>query len=101
MIHGICISQAFYLQKEKQCFHKHLDNIYRRAHEKFRTDPTPLARQLIDKARFELDLFLTDSTEKFLLRSRYKIYTKANKPDTFLALALHKIHHTVHLNWFA
>lgn len=36
-------------------------------------------------ARTELDLFLTESAEKDLRRTKHMIYAKANKQDTFLA----------------
>lgn len=51
----------------------------------FKQTPTPTNRKLLDKARTELDLCLTDEAERTLRWARQKWYIKANKPNAMLA----------------
>lgn len=92
-IRGVCISQAAYRHKRKK-LHKHLEEAFYKASEKFQTSPSPPNKHNYDKTHLELDPFLTDSAEKTLCKSKHTFYKHANKPNTFLALALRKTNYT-------
>lgn len=55
----------------------------------FKQPPTPVNRKLLDQARTELDLCLTEEAERTLRWVRQKWYAKENKPDSMLANRLH------------
>lgn len=61
--------------------------------EHFQTTPSPANKLAYDKAKLELDLFLTESVEKILRKTKHTLYMKANKPTTFLALTLRRTDH--------
>lgn len=88
-IRGVCISQASYHRKLKQ-LHIQLDENFSKSSENFQNMPSPENKLAYDKAKLELDLFLTDSAEKILHKSKHADYMKANKPNTFLALSLRR-----------
>lgn len=50
-----------------------------------------MAKNKLEKARLEYDLFLTDSADKTLHRSRHVFYIESNKPGNYLARALNSI----------
>lgn len=68
----------------------------------FQNNPSPALQLKLNKAKRELDLFLTESADKTPKRSRDNYYIKSNKPNTLLAHRLksfHKPTKPLHLNW--
>lgn len=95
VIRGACISQASFLNKEKHPTQQRLETSFKNAHMTFQADPSMSNHQALEKARLEFYLFLMDFAEKALRRLSHKYYTKANKPDTFLALSLQRFDSTI------
>lgn len=61
------------------------------SHALFQSNPTSVTRLQLDKARLDLDLFLSDSADKILSTSRHRFYCRANKFDTLLARTLQNL----------
>lgn len=57
----------------------------------FQSNPSPTTKLKLDKTGLDLDLFLSDSVNKTIRKSRHLFYFKANKPSKLLARALKKI----------
>lgn len=55
--------------------------------------PSQSTKLAYDKAKLELDLFLTDAAVQTLRKTKHMLYMKANKPTTFLALTLCRADH--------
>lgn len=92
-IRGVCISQSSYRRKLKQQMQNKLEEAYYKASEIFQNLPSQTTKLDYDKAKLELDLFLTDSAIQILRKTKHTIYMKANKPTTFLALTLRRADH--------
>lgn len=68
-IRGVCISQASHQHGVKRQLHKRLEEAFYKASETFQTSPSPSTKQIF-WTRLELYLFLTDSAEKILRKSK-------------------------------
>ena len=77
-------------RERKQLFHK-LEKEHETAFMAFQHSHTPVTKARLDKARTELDLFLTDTADKMILRRKHSFYNKANKSGTLLARSLNSI----------
>lgn len=94
VICGKLIQQATSLKRECKILFAKLEANFNASHMGFQSNPNATTNANLDKARLDLDLFLTDSADK-VLRKKYHIqYLKANKPDTLMARILRKIQHT-------
>lgn len=90
VLRGVCIRQASFLKREKRQLKQKLEAECNTCHTIVQSNPTPVTKLELDKARLNLDLFLSESVEKMLCKSKHIFYLKANKPDTLLARALKK-----------
>lgn len=71
-----------------------LESEFNTSFKSFQNNLTESAKMKLEKACLKYDLFLTESAEKSLNRSRHAFYTKSNKAGTYLARALKSINKT-------
>lgn len=90
VIRGTCISVASHLKKDRIHKQQQLESEYHQSFLQFQTSPTEAHKRTLDKIKLELDILLAETADKSIRRSNHTIYTKANKPDTFLALRLRR-----------
>lgn len=67
-----------------------LEMEFNTCHATFQSNPTPITKKQLDKACLNLNLFLSESTDKSLCKTKHKFYLNANKPGTLLFRALKK-----------
>ena len=77
-------------RERKQLSYK-LEKEHDLAFEAFQFDHSPKAKARLDKARTEYDLFLSDSADRAILRTKHFFYKNANKSGTLLAKSLNSI----------
>lgn len=90
VIRGTCISVASHLKKDRIRKQQQLESDYHQSFLQFQSSPTEAHKRILDKIKLELDILLAESADKAIRRSNHTIYTKANKPDSFLALRLRR-----------
>lgn len=93
VLRGVCIRQASFLKKEKHLLQQKLEAEFNSSHVLFESNPNPKTKSHLDKAHLDLNLFLSDSADKMLCKSRHLFYVKANKLNTLLVRALNKLNH--------
>lgn len=88
VLRGIFQQQIGILKRERRNLARKLETQFNSHFLAFQNNPNPITKSELEKARLEYDLFLTESTDKILRRSRHAFYMKSNKPGTYLAGAL-------------
>lgn len=89
-IRGTCISVASHLNRDKKLKLRQLESDYHNSFLLFQANATEAHKLTLEKIKLELDLLLAETADKAIRRSNHTIYTKANKPDTYLALRLRR-----------
>lgn len=92
VIRGICLRQAALFRRERKTLSQKLETNFNTCYTVYQNNPTSSNKTNLDKARLEFDLFLTESADKTLRRSRHNFYIKANKPDSPMARMLASLH---------
>ena len=94
VLRGAFQRQIGILKKERALMARKLETEFNLAFLALQNCQTQTNRTRLDKARLEYDLFLTDSANRTLNRSRHAFYKQANKPGTYLARALNTLNKT-------
>lgn len=91
MLHGVIQQQMALIKRERKILARKLETDFNKAFTTFQNNATSTAKIQLEKNRLEYDLFLTESADKSLRRSKHAFYMKSNKPNTLLASALKSI----------
>lgn len=91
VIRGRLIHQATDFKTEHKRLFAKLEANFNTCHFVYQSTPNAITNTKLDKARHELDLFLT-TADKLLHKRQHTQYLKANKPDTPMACSLRTIH---------
>lgn len=91
VVQGKLIQQASAIKRTRKVLFAKLDAKFNSCHLAFQSCPTATNNAKLDKARLDLDLFLTDSAERLMCKRQHTQYLKANKPDTYMARSLNAI----------
>lgn len=91
VLRGAFQCQSTLFNRERQNLARKLESDFLASYTAFSANPTPAAKNKLDKARLEYYLFFTESSDKSLRCSRHTYYMKSNKPDTLLACTLKSI----------
>lgn len=76
-------------KRERKNLAKKLELNFNAAYISFQDNPSQSTKSHLEKSRLEYDLFLTESVDKSLKRSKHNFYMNTNKSGTYLARALH------------
>lgn len=91
VIRGRMIQLATKFKRERKIMFSKLETNFNNCHQTFQSCPMTINNSNLEKARLDLDLFLTESADKSLRNRQHTFYLNANKPDTPLARSLKTI----------
>lgn len=92
VIRGRFIQQATILKRERKILFAKLESTFNDCYQTFQSSPNANSTKL-ERARLDLDLFLTDLANKLIRKRQHIQYLKANKPDTLMARILKNSQH--------
>lgn len=88
VMRGLIQRQMALIKRERISLARKLESNFNTAFASFQSNPSSKSKEQLEKARLEYDLFLTESADKTLRRSKHMFYMKSNKPNTLLARTL-------------
>lgn len=94
VMHGVFQRQFVLFKRERRNLASKLESGFNTSFASYQDNPNQKSKIRLENALLEYDLYLTESAEKSLNRTRHAFYMKSNKPGTFLAKALKSTNHS-------
>lgn len=91
VLRGILQQQAGILKRDRVKLARQLETEFNASFVAFQNNPNQKGKIRLEKARLEYNLFLTESADKSLRKTKHMFYKNSNKPSTLMARALKSI----------
>lgn len=91
VLRGILQQQAGILKQDRVKLARQLETEFNASFVAFQNNPNQKGKIRLEKARLEYNLFLTESADKSLRKTKHMFYKNSNKPSTLMARALKSI----------